>query len=360
MTEGFRRAGVHFDQAFDFDPNACDSHQANIGTRPIQMDVRDLIRMVHAGWSPGQLELLVADPPCTPWSRAGNRKGVDDDRDMLKATAELIGLLRPRCYLIGNVPGLQDATTWHIVQDVIGGLSRFGYCTNDYFQLDAADYGVPQHRVRPFWFGHQRGPCWRPPAPTHCDPKSLATLSIPGTELPPWVTCKSALEHLPIAELGRPVRQRVNKKHPASRPDEPSMVITTNGGRHQSNAVEARISQGMRIGSPDAPGCTISSRASRVGAGAAVVLEWPRDRPATTLMADPRIAPPGRHIGSDRSNPNAIVLSERAGALLQGFPDGWHFAGKTKKARWGQIGMAMPPALAEAVARSIRGQQESS
>jgi DNA (cytosine-5)-methyltransferase 1 len=53
------------------------------------------------------------------------------------------------------------------------------------------------------------------------------------------------------------------------------------------------------------------------------------------------------------SDANAIKLSERAAAILQGFPEDWHFAGKTKASRWSQIGMAMPPGLAEPVARSI-------
>jgi site-specific DNA-cytosine methylase len=53
------------------------------------------------------------------------------------------------------------------------------------------------------------------------------------------------------------------------------------------------------------------------------------------------------------SVPNAVVLSERARAILQGFPEGWQFLGDTKKSRAGMIGMAMPPPMAEAVARSI-------
>ena len=58
------------------------------------------------------------------------------------------------------------------------------------------------------------------------------------------------------------------------------------------------------------------------------------------------------------SLPDAIILSERAAAILQGFPESWAFCGDTKKARWSQIGQAMPPALAEAVARAIVEQDE--
>lgn len=157
MAEGFRRVGVVFDFAFDKDPNACASYEHNHGHRPVQIDVRDLLRMARAGWRPGPIRLLVADPPCTPWSRAGKRLGTEDERDCLRETAEIISILLPDAYLIGNVPGLQDSTSWHVVQDVIGGLSAHGYCVADYAQLDAADYGVPQHRIRPFWYGHRGG-----------------------------------------------------------------------------------------------------------------------------------------------------------------------------------------------------------
>jgi site-specific DNA-cytosine methylase len=59
------------------------------------------------------------------------------------------------------------------------------------------------------------------------------------------------------------------------------------------------------------------------------------------------------------SLPDAIILSEHAATILQGFPEGWVFCGRTKRARWSQIGQAMPPALAEAVARAVVEQERS-
>jgi DNA (cytosine-5)-methyltransferase 1 len=337
MAEGFRRAGIEFDWVVDWDPEACASYKANLGRRPLQIDARDLLDMVRGGWTPGPVALLVADPPCTPWSRAGKRLGTSDGRDMLRETCELVSLLRPQAYLIGNVPGLQDASSWHVVQDVIGGLSAHGYCTADFAQLDAADYGVPQRRIRPFWYGHRGGSCIRWPARTHCDPSSLTTRTIPG--MPPlraWVTCREALAHLPPEEGGRPVRAR----HTGER-----------------NHGPGRVSQSGRIGIPDQPSATITAAPARLGSGQSNTIAWPWDRPSTTVLGDPSIPPPGHHGGSflsDTGQPaNAIVLSERAAAVLQGFPDGWTFEGKTKRARWAQIGMAMPPPLAAAVAGSV-------
>ncbi len=54
----------------------------------------------------------------------------------------------------------------------------------------------------------------------------------------------------------------------------------------------------------------------------------------------------------------AVVLSERAATILQGFPETWRFLSPTKTGRWSMLGQAMPPPLAEAVARAVREQME--
>src|SRR6267142_7231076 len=100
---------------------------------------------------------------------------------MLQETCEIIRWLQPEVYLIGNVPGLDDGPNLQLVQRIIGGLCSEGYCTADFARLDAANYGVPQHRVRPFWFGHRNGPCIQWPEPTHGDPDILRDqLTLPG------------------------------------------------------------------------------------------------------------------------------------------------------------------------------------
>ncbi|MDI7268729.1 MAG: DNA cytosine methyltransferase [Myxococcota bacterium] len=388
MAEGFRRAGIAFDLAFDANPDACASYEANLGHRPVQMDVRDLLRMARAGWRPeGGVGLLVADPPCTPWSCAGKREGTADPRDMLRETAALIAELRPRAYMIGNVPGLDTLSNLPVVQEVIGGLSKHGYCTADHARLDAADFGVPQHRIRPFWFGHLAGPCIRWPGPTHGDPADVRAPHLPGVEpLKPWVACREALGHLPLEELGRPIRLRAitatggRSGQAKVRPwrngpqservyplDEPAPCVQARTDRVRNGAVTLALTPNAKhpINEADRPSRDGTARSR--GAQGSSALAWPWDVAATTLCARDVLSPPGRDgrtSGSQRMHPDAVILSERAGAILQGFPDpgapgGWKFVGRTKKSRWGQIGMAMPPALAEAVARSVRAQMEA-
>ena len=126
MSEGFRRAGLPVTMAFDRDPDACASYAHNLGHSPIQMDVHGPLGSCCLRWTPGAIDLLVADPPCTPWSRAGSRRGLDDERDCLLVTRDLILVWRPRAYLIGNVPGLDDAPNLPIVREATRTAARRG------------------------------------------------------------------------------------------------------------------------------------------------------------------------------------------------------------------------------------------
>jgi site-specific DNA-cytosine methylase len=453
MAEGLRRAGIAIDIAFDYDADACASYTANLGHAPVRIDVNDLARMARDGWRTGPIDLLIADPPCTPWSRAGKRQGRSDERDMLDVTVELVRLLRPRAYLIANVPGLDDGPNWPIVQETIGGLARDGYCVRDFARLDAADFGVPQRRVRPFWYGHLDGPCLVWPSRTHGAPHECGPTLHGVARLEPWVTCRQALGHLSPEDLGTPVRLRwrgcsgtqvasvpdrparvvgtsnlsdgnvlatpeaarvdrrkqrdpgrkarashvdepasvvttrcngdgntlfdgpnhrpsradapdrsltrntrgdgallVNDRHPVNQLDEPSFTVTSKGGGRGAQGACVLAYDGHPISRPDEPGLVVPSSQPR---NSGAVIEWPWDRPSTVVTTRPGLAEPGHHTVSNLSTANAIKLSEKAAAILQGFPPGWVFHGATKRARWAQIGMAVPPPLAEAVGKSI-------
>lgn len=153
-----------------------------------------------------------------------------------------------------------------------------------------------------------------------------------------------------------------DQHHPPSDSDRPGNVVRAGSGGGSNRAMRIRgPGQGSRVGKPNAPAATLQAKASRIGAGASHVLEWPWDRPSTTIQRDERLAPPGHHDldWATRSLPEAVVLSEKAATILQGFPETWVFTGKTKVARWSQIGQAMPPPLAHAVATSVVAQMQS-
>ncbi len=329
MSEGLRRAGIRVVEAIDRDPDACDSYETNLGHRPRQLDVNDLWPLSPNGWRPPAHDLVVADPPCAPWSLAGKRQGLNDPRDCMMATVELICAWRPRAWLIGNVPGLEAECNLAMRQQIFEPLFTAGYCI-DYRRLNAADFGVPQTRKRPFWFGHVGGPCLRWPQPTHADPRKLATPMLLASEWrQDWVSVRQAFttEGLPRELWGR----RVSAKR----------ALRTGGNG------------GHRVRTVDEPAPTVTTGMTHYGNH----LQWPWDRPCTTITTDPRVITPGHH-GSSKGHsqmfgPDALELTEEARRLLQGFPPNWHFCGTSIESRNRQIGMAMPPPLAEAVAHSI-------
>jgi DNA (cytosine-5)-methyltransferase 1 len=78
--------------------------------------------------------------------------------------------------------------------------------------------------------------------------------------------------------------------------------------------------------------------------------EWIRDRPATTVLGDPRLAPPGhrdRSPNGQAHHAESIRLSVDQALILQGFPPDLPIAG-SKTRQFEQIGNAIPPGLAAA------------
>ena len=338
MALGFRRAGIEFDMAIDYDNDARSSYSLNMGHVPENINVKTTFPSLVRRLAKEKISLLVADPPCVSWSYSGKKEGMTDPRDCLMETCALIARLKPKAWLLANVPGLDSKKNIRIVDDLIKPLP--GYCS--YARLNAADFGVPQIRRRPFWVGFQSERAraeFRWPTPSHAKEA--------------WVTCRQALGHLPLEGLGRPIVLRWNgPDHRPSCADEPAKTLSTNP--NSDGAVLVAERDRHKPNKADAPGACVTTGA-RAGKGGNT-LEWPWDRPSTTVQSDPRLGLPGHHdpeIPNSQHGPNAIVLSEKARLILQGFPEDWIVCGKTKGSRDSQIGQAMPPAMAEAVAREI-------
>lgn len=374
MALGFRQAGIEFHVVVDASEHACRSYRQNLGRRPRQMDARDFLEKLKRGWRPygkrwSGCDLLVADPPCTPWSRAGKRLGQDDERDMLAVTMSIIEVLRPARWVIANVPGLDDAGHWDsVVKPVIGHTAvRLGYCV-DYASLNAANYGVPQTRVRPFWFAHRAGTaCIQWPRPTHADPGSLRSATLPGIDpLKPWVTCREALGHLSLEELGKPVllrwrnpdekRRRLDHAGDADRPAR-TQTATRPGPRNSATLV---VNPKHMPASPDAPSPTVTAKDRCQSSDVLAVHDRhppsDLDAPARTQVFGNGVSPPGSvlamsrdlHPPSDADKPSQTITSQSHHR-----PDGVIAVGDGPKAM-------MRPQEAGRPARTLTGNRQDS
>ena len=190
LSLGLMRAG--FDaHGVDADEDALATHARHVG----QCERGDL-----RTWDPPRwVDLVAGGIPCQPFSTAGKGLALEDERYLLPDFLRIARQAHARAVLIENVRGLvQKPKAFRTVLDTIAAEYLVTWTV-----LDAADYGVPQHRDRVFVVGFKDAAAraaFRWPQPTHAPLGSLFGK--------PYVTVRQALD-LP------PTPHRANVDRPA-------------------------------------------------------------------------------------------------------------------------------------------------
>jgi DNA (cytosine-5)-methyltransferase 1 len=91
------------------------------------------------------IDILTAGYPCQPFSHAGYRKGIDDERHIFPYILEAISILRPRWVILENVRGHLSLG----LKEVLAGLTSIGYDAK-WQVVRASDVGAPHQRARIF------------------------------------------------------------------------------------------------------------------------------------------------------------------------------------------------------------------
>ncbi|HEX4119472.1 MAG TPA: DNA cytosine methyltransferase [Verrucomicrobiae bacterium] len=309
-----------------------------------------------------RVELVSGGPPCQPFSIGGKHKGDKDERDMFPHAVRVVRNLRPKAFIFENVRGLlrksfakyfgyvllqlgypdlamRENESW---SDHLARLERhhtagteFGLRYRVVFQkVNAADFGVPQHRERVVivgfrWDIHEP---WSFPRATHSGDALDAAKWITGSywdehritrvQRPPAPFCMDGrlerIATLPFAARWRTVRDAL-------------LGLPNPQSAEASRIPNHRFQPGARR----YPGHTGS------------VL----DAPAKTLKAGDHGVPGGENM---LAHPNGSVryFTVRESARLQTFPDWYHFPSSwTESMR--QIGNAVPVTLAHVIGESV-------
>jgi len=172
---GFHAAGFEVLACVEIDRNYCDTLEANKGaerafspkTRILREDVRKFKAEDYAGLG---IQCIIGGPPCQTFSAAGRRSGgvlgISDARGRLfNAYCHILDVIAPKVFVFENVYGLPGANNGGPWREIVRAFSARGY-TLEADVLDAADYGVPQHRERLIMVGY-RNREFVFPAPTH-------------------------------------------------------------------------------------------------------------------------------------------------------------------------------------------------
>ncbi len=298
FARGFEFAGFNVKAAVDNYPPAAKTYKANFPhSVVIADDAKELTGeeiLSYASLTRGEVDVVIASPPCEPFTGANPRRREDplmrlyDDPagQLFLHAIRLIGEIKPRFFVIENVPGILEAP---IRRAIARELRRAGYPRIYFNELRAEEHGTPSRRLRVF----VSNTLLRPPkrrGPTV--EEALRGLPPPGAPWPP--------NHDPPPSPGR----RHERRLPRLRWGEALIYYRGAGGRRLPNYVRLHP-----------------------------------HRHAPTVMGTSRFIHP--------YEPRLLTVREQA--RLMGFPDYHVFLGN-RDAQYNQVGEAVPPPLAKAIA----------
>jgi DNA (cytosine-5)-methyltransferase 1 len=240
----------------------------------------------------GTIDVLWASPPCQAWSGLGKRQGsADNARNGWPWTLDVIDAVRPRWVVLENVAAMKGNP--YLERSVFPRLrQRFRHV--DARVLDAADFGVAQSRHRLFIIAGPTQPGW--PTATHGPGTGRAHVGV--NEVLRFDDDVVAMAHECNAGWGL-------ARVPIAL-DRPAPTITAGSARSHGGNGLLFVRRGATLGHPLPVGSTLHRRAT------------PQEC-----------------------------------ARIQSFPDLYPFVGSTTERRM-QVGNAVPPSLAAAVARAVR------
>jgi DNA (cytosine-5)-methyltransferase 1 len=160
FSEGFRQAGFHTIVANDFDPSAGATYELNHrkhGTQFVLGDISEAAvqeRLFDAVRGQ-ELDVIIGGPPCQGFSQVRNHNRlIKDPRNKLyRHYVSVIAELRPRTFVMENVPGLENLGGGAVRKQILEDLTLDGEYRVDCCVLDAAAFGVPQNRLRILFIG---------------------------------------------------------------------------------------------------------------------------------------------------------------------------------------------------------------
>lgn len=210
FTQGLKSAGYDVRWAIDNNPVAVETYKRNHGDRVVEADIQETDPEIDGpDIQPGELDLVAGGPPCPSFSKIGRskldsiegRSSDEDERNVLYLDfLRYVDYYRPTAFVMENVPGLLHDTAFKktdmiqksldgkdsqdssgdrvreqvpVTEVILDDIEQIGYRAS-YQKVDAAKYGVPQHRERVFFIGVQKDDSipdlseWR----THREPKT--------------------------------------------------------------------------------------------------------------------------------------------------------------------------------------------
>lgn len=162
LSLGLEQAGFDVVLAVDRDGYHVATHERNfpyglsICASVTDLDGDKLRRLLGTN---REIDLVAGGPPCQGFSHMGTRDVLDPRNTLVNEFVRLVLELRPKAFLMENVPGMQSGATAAIFEHALKRWQNEepGYViTTPVRTLNAANFGVPQSRERLFVLGLRR------------------------------------------------------------------------------------------------------------------------------------------------------------------------------------------------------------
>ncbi len=350
MSLGMEQAGFDVLLGVDVDGHHASVHKRNFPNHPALCRSVEELTADGIYESIGQrleLDLVCGGPPCQGFSNMGLRDLKDPRNSLVDHFARLIAELRPKCFVMENVPGMANGKTKPVLDAVVKFLEESGYTITKPVQiLDASDFGVPQKRKRLFLLGarsdlgitlrYPNGPC-RGQAPRPTVWEAISDLPTVEGQDSLFRSDETNFDKEPESEYAKVARGLLADPSDFSHPREWNQNRCTGSLRirHVDKAVELYRST--------TPGDTVPGH------------RLPRLHPdglCPTLRAGSD-STHGSHTAPRPVHPvHPRCITAREAARLHGFPD-WFSFYPTKWHAYRQIGNAVCPPVARAVGQRI-------
>lgn len=380
LSEGFYKQNFNALAHVEIDPTACKTLRTrmrhygyeNADSSVLELDITrpDILEKIDGAVNGESVDVIIGGPPCQAYSSLGRAKDENsmqnDPRNYLfESYVKVLNKYRPKLFVFENVTGLLTAKIngEHIVNRIFEALGENYKVVYDpkINVLNAANYGVPQIRKRVIILGVRKD--------INIDPKDVYADIIktnydpemPEIEragLKKYVTVMDAIGELPPLRPGEGESQiafvsKRNNDFLKSIASNEDILRDHVARKHNEKDIERYVEmsknhwtfQELLQNRPD-----LNHVKQRVFGNSYTVQWW--DLPSKTIIA---------HLYKDGNqfiHPDSAqgrTFTVREAARIQSFPDDFVFEG-SRTEQFKQIGNAVPPLFAEAIAKSIKKQ----